>query len=72
MSFAQGQQAWVVRCQYPEKQPFIFGSVWVDAKAGHFELDTAANAAMDEILPTRPKIIGFLPGQIVFHPAEAA
>lgn len=61
---------WVVICNYPQKAKFYLGNIQCRANAPHHERDQKAFELMDEILPSRASISGWLQGQIIFVPAE--
>lgn len=73
----EAMRAWTGRFQWPNKDEFRFGTIFV-RKSGtfqevHDELIRAFDAAWSRILPDaveRPKLIDMEPGTIWFQPEE--
>ena len=62
------QQSWCVVCRYPTKREFVFGTIFVPIGEHFHRREEIARNALDEIFPSRPKIVGYQQGQILFHP----
>mgnify|MGYP001617987395 CR=1 FL=1 len=62
----EATRAWGIVCQYLGQETFIFGTVFVPVRAPQHELETEALRALDAVFPTRPKVLNYRPGMLVF------
>jgi hypothetical protein len=63
----QMRRAWCGRCAYPDRQPFVFGTVLLDLHAGEREAISALQDAWAEISPHPAPNIQPVPGVIFFR-----
>lgn len=75
--FMNGFVPWVAVCQYVGLKEFYFGTVYTEHNGGDLKSETALLEARKMIeknlagcVPTLPKILKLIPGQIVFHPYQ--
>jgi hypothetical protein len=62
------RRAWCAQCRYPDKAPFLFGTVQTGRGEGEEAARVALTAALAEVLPILPRIEAVIPGQVIFAP----
>lgn len=63
-------RAWCIVCQYPGKDRFTMGTVFLRVAAPQHEIEAAGWEAIDKVLPNRPAIVDWKPGQVIFVAEE--
>lgn len=59
-------QNWCAICSFPELKKFIFGTVTLDARAPHHEVEAAMLCALLDVFPIGITIHELIPGSLVF------
>lgn len=60
-------RTYVAECQYEGLAPFWVGTALARICAPQHEIEAAVFEMIDEVLPTRPKLLRIVPGVIVMH-----
>ena len=58
--------SWCARCQFPGREPFLFGTVFTERGEGEERALALLLELLGRHLPTLPEIVAVIPGAVVF------